>query len=76
MTYKFLSSNDACPNRWEKELSSYKMLCLMRRIMIEEGTRQGFYKPDRGIMWAIKNNGVLAIIKPLLLDLLRLWGGY
>lgn len=44
--------------------------------MIKERTHQDFYKPDRGITWAIENNGVLAIIILLLLDLLRLRGGY
>ena len=60
----------------EKELSGCKMICLMRRNMIRERAHQGSYKPDRGIMWTVENNGVLAIIKPFLHDILRLWGGY
>ena len=52
------------------------MICLMRKIMIRERAHQGSYKPDRGIMWTVENNGVLAIIKPFLHDIFRLWGGY
>lgn len=39
--------------------------------MIKEGTYQGFNKPDSGIMETTENNGVLAVIILLLLDLLR-----
>jgi hypothetical protein len=33
----------------ERKKSRCKILCLMRRILIKEGTHLGFYKPDRGI---------------------------
>lgn len=53
----------------EKELSSCKMLCLMRRIMIKERAHQGSYKPDRGIMWTVENNEVFwTISSPVLIS--------